>query len=153
MAVLEHRARAALAEVAAFLGSREAQVFAQDQEQGAMIRNGDVDALAVDLQRELRQRVRSGATRSSAVGSLPIPRMATPAPTRPTAVTPAPVTPVRNDRREGDCGSAGFVASSLSMVDLPCNGGARDNVRLPAIPIVIRAERVGPIVPVTIAFS
>ena len=37
----------------------------------------------------------------------------------------------------------GFVASSLSMIDLPCVRSLRDNVGLPAIPIVIRAERVG----------
>src|SRR5262245_19463755 len=85
-----------------------------------------------------------GVSRSLAVGSPDIWRRARPAPARPAAETPAPV---RNNRREGDAGLAGVVASSLSMIDLPrvrhCVRGLRDNVGLPAIPIVIRAERVG----------
>src|SRR5436309_12889392 len=68
--------------------------------------------------------------------------MARPAPARPIADTPAPATPVRNDRREADAGSVGFLAPSLPMIDLPCLRDLRDNVGLPAIPIVIRAERV-----------
>ena len=53
LAVHEHGAGAALAQLAAMLRAGETQVLAQHFEQGLVGREGDLDGLAVQLERDL----------------------------------------------------------------------------------------------------